>query len=147
MIGFVLGGCGPGELLGPTLTPTPEPTPTPDAIAGIDTPITVSDAQLLIVTATNDPSQYSTGGFGVKLSSPDVILFYVEARVVSGDVDLTALMKTISLTDENDVNCSMVASGTEKPFWLFAVPKSSQSFTLHLGDESIVLDTILDMVP
>ena len=114
-------------------------------IAGIEVPITVDGAKLLIVMATNDTK---SGHFNIQASSPEETILYVEAQIVSGNIDLNTFANGISLTDDNGKKCLLVSYGTEKPFWVFMVPKASKSFTLHFPDgQMIKLDPILKMVP
>lgn len=136
-----------GQLLSPAFTPTPASTPTPTAIAGIQTPITVDGAGLLIVMATNDPALYESGAFAIQTQPGETVL-HVEAQTVSGNIDLGTFAQGVYLTDENGNKCPLVSYGNEKPFWEFMVPKTSKSFTLHLPDgQTIKLDSILKMIP
>jgi hypothetical protein len=148
-VSLSLSGCGPGQMFGPTMTPTPTQTPAPTQIPTVDikSPVTVGSAQLLIVMATNDTTLYDTGPFAIQ-HAPDVTILHVEGKIVSGTIDLSTFSNDISLTDGNGNKCSLVSSGTEKPFWEFMVPVASKSFTLHLPDGQLVnLDSILKIVP
>ena len=130
----------------PTTAPI-QPTPTSGSIKGIESPITVNGAELLIVLVTNDTTLYDSGPFSVQ-TQPGQTVLHIEAKIVSGNIDLGTFAKGISLTDESGNQCPLVSYGSEKPFWEFMAPKASKSFTLHFSDgQTIKLDSILKMVP
>ena len=145
--GLIVSACRLGGLLGPVPTSIPPLPPTSATIAGIETPITVGGAELLIAMATNDTSLYDSGPFAIQ-HPPEETILHIEAQVVSGNIDLNTLANSISLTDENGKQYLPVSYGNEKPFWEFMVPIASKSFMLHFPDcQTVKLDSILKMVP
>ena len=122
----------------PTFTPSPTPTSTP--IPGIGTPLVVRGIQLRLTSARQQES-YESVAQTFRPMNPQDILLIVEGKVVSGELEGVRDWKEVWLLDENgrkDVP-GITISGTidgepNKVIWLFAVAKTSRSFTLHLPD-------------
>ena len=64
VISFFVSGCGPGQLLGPTLTPTPTNTSTPTNTPTPTTTPTTTPTITPAPTATNTPSPTPLPGLG-----------------------------------------------------------------------------------
>ena len=121
-------------------------------IDGIDKPVTINGIDFL-VTKVTITDKYGAGSQETKPKYPGDILLIVQADVSTGYEEVKKYDWKISVVDDNGRNSvpgqtsfmSGIIDGESKNVMtlIFAVDKNSNSFSLLLPENSIVLDSIL----
>lgn len=115
------------------------PTTAPAAVAGIDTPITVSGVTFQLFSAVLQET-YEFYGQMQEPTRPEDTLLAVEAKLIAGEQD-GIFDWEVTVEDENgrqDVagitGVGTTDGGDPEILWLFAVDETSRSFVLSLPD-------------
>ena len=125
----------------------------PAAVVGIGKPITIDGIDLSVTSVTRK-SEFSAGGQVSRPSSSSDIILIVKADVSAGNEEVKEKGWKFSVVDENGrIDTPSITSfmsgtinGEENKNVLelvFAVDKNSDSFTLMLPENEIVLDSLL----
>jgi hypothetical protein len=136
--------------------PTPPTTATaPIPLTGVDQPLTVEGLSLQLISARL-AEEIPLGASPRTAANPQSDqLLRVDARVLEGDPQAAVKLGEagkVWLTDEKGSRLNASASvynavqgETQTVTWLFDVPKTSQTFTLHLpGDTQIDLTPLIE---